>query len=65
MNPPTTNTYPEDLPSVLERRDQLVATAPEFDLLKGHELIENEAIRELGDIVLQSSNDETSLYSGT
>jgi hypothetical protein len=65
MNPLNIDPTPEDLSSVLEQRDRLVTSAAEFKLLKGEELIENEAIRELGQIVLQSTNEETTLYSCT
>lgn len=55
----------DDMSVVLKRRDQLLINSPEFVLLKENDGIENEAIRELGEIVLTATAPEQVIYSCT
>lgn len=64
MNTPKTEPQ-ENLSALLEQRDQLIASEPEFKMLKGQDDIENEAIRELGEIVIESTAELTTFHAGT
>lgn len=56
---------PDDLAAVLVQRDELIATSAEFEVLRAENSIENDAIRELGRIVMESTPEPASFYSCT
>lgn len=64
MNTPSTAKR-EDLSSLLEQRDLVIASEPEFSELTPEHAIENAAIRELGQIVSDTAREEKSYFTGT
>lgn len=64
MNTPETSAH-EDLHLLLQQRDEIIATGSEFELLAEGDPIENAAIRELGQIVLDSTSEGCTVYSCT
>jgi len=54
----------EALQELLQERDRVVAAASEFEAIDC-QVIENEAIRELGRIVMETSNDDSAVFSST
>lgn len=64
MNKPDTR-FTDDLSTVLGQRDQLIACSPEFHVLREGSELENAAIRELGEIVADSTAQEQTYSSST
>lgn len=54
----------EDLHELLRERDKAINTAAEFEAIDSQS-IENEAIRELGKIVMETTAEDGTFYSST
>ncbi|MDD2763824.1 MAG: hypothetical protein PHE83_07620 [Opitutaceae bacterium] len=56
---------PDNLEDLLRRRDELTAVGDGIPVLEVDQAIENEEIRELGRIVLETTAEEAVAYSTT